>query len=59
MNDKNRIDDLLKKSEKQHKKLKLKPAKVNVSKDGKIIINPHNQSEKEWYENDEEYDFNI
>lgn len=50
------IEDLLKKAEKENKKTGIKPRKFERTEDGKLILDPNNPFDKDWYENDEAYD---
>lgn len=49
------IDELLTEVSKVHKKTKYKVKKLN-SDNGTVILNPKNKNDKDWYENDEDYD---
>lgn len=50
------VDELIKEVSKVHKKTKFKARKVTSDENGTIILNPKNKNDREWYENDEDYD---
>jgi hypothetical protein len=54
--EKKTIDDLLKKAEKERKKLDIKPRKFESDENGSILLDPNKKFDKDWYENDEAYD---
>lgn len=47
------VEELLVEVSKIHKKKKPKKAKVE---NGAIILDPNDKNDREWYENDEDYD---
>ena len=48
-------EELLKEMSKVHKKTNFKPEKFNTDKEGTILLNPNNKNDREWYENNEDY----
>lgn len=51
-----KIQELLKKAEKEQKKSPIKGRKYESTEDGKIILDPNKEFDKDWYENDEKFD---
>lgn len=49
------VDELLKEVKVVHKEIGFTPEKFNTSTDGTIILDSTNESDREWYENDEDY----
>lgn len=56
MDNKKKIEELLKTAYSQEKKLDIPRRKIKESKDGRLIINRDNEFEREWYDNDDKYD---
>lgn len=50
------IEELMSEVSKVHKKTKFKPQKVKTDENGTILLDPKKKSDREWYENDEDYD---
>lgn len=53
---KNKIKELLKIAEKESKKTAISPRKFERTEEGKLILDPNKQFDKDWFENDEAYD---
>lgn len=53
---KKRIKELLKSAEEEAKKNPISPRKFKSTEAGIIILDPDNEFDREWYENDEAYD---
>ncbi|WP_155918571.1 hypothetical protein [Heyndrickxia ginsengihumi] len=51
-----KIKELLKAAEKESKKTAIPPRTFKRTDDGKLILDPSKQFDKDWYENDEAYD---
>lgn len=50
------VDELIAEVSKTHKKTKFKPQKANTDENGTILLDPNQKSDREWYENDKDYD---
>lgn len=50
------IDELMAEVGKVHKKTKFKAKKFKTDEKGNILLDPKNKSDREWYENDKDYD---
>ncbi len=50
------IDELTAELSRVHKQTKFKPEKVKTDVNGTILLDPEKKSDREWYENDEDYD---
>jgi len=49
------VEELLQEVSKVHKKTNFKTKKFNTASDGTILLEPTDKNDKEWYENDEDY----
>lgn len=56
LNEKKTIEELLKVAQKENKKTSIPPRKFERTEDGKIILDPNKQFDKEWFNNDEAFD---
>lgn len=50
------VEELIAEVSKTHKKTNFKPQKANTDENGTILLNPNKKNDKEWYENDGDYD---
>ena len=51
------IEELKKELSRVNKLVGFKPKKREIGKDGAILLDPNDPSDREWYENDEDYDY--
>lgn len=54
--DKQKIEELLKIAEKENKKTAIAPRKFDHTAEGKLLLNPSDSFDKDWFENDEAYE---
>lgn len=60
MSNKNKtIQELLKLAEEEAKRNPIPPRKFESGEDGAILLDPNKKFDKEWYENDEAYAYDI
>lgn len=50
------IEELTAELSRVHKQTKFKAEKVKTDENGTILLDPTKKSDREWYENDEDYD---
>ncbi|TKI65272.1 hypothetical protein FC756_16930 [Lysinibacillus mangiferihumi] len=50
------IEELTAELSKVHKQTKFKAEKVKTDENGTILLDPTKKDDREWYENDEDYD---
>lgn len=50
------IQKLLRIAEKENKRSNIPPRKFRHTEDGKLLLDPNNKFDKDWYENNEAYD---
>lgn len=53
------VEELLKEFAELNRKSKNKPRKLKSDGYGNVLLDPNNESDREWYENDEDYDFDF
>jgi hypothetical protein len=51
-----KIEELLKIVEKETKKTAIPPRKFDHTKDGKLLLNPSDPFDRDWFNNDKAYD---
>jgi hypothetical protein len=52
-----KLEELFKIAKENEEKLGIKPRKFKHSEDGAIILDPNKKFDREWYEDDEAFDF--
>lgn len=53
------VEELKEELTRVNKLTNFKPKKRELGEDGAILLDPNDPHDREWYENDEDYDFNF